>query len=132
MNEPGLRVLRMVKAAADVATAWRTYDNRHRGAAAISIAKRRSLIDQLIETTRNEIGELHLGHGPVAALAGADTHADDRRLGNRRIDHPHLSELVVQALRHAKGAAVRTDVFTEHEHLRVAPHLLDERFADRF
>ena len=46
--------------------------------------------------------------------------------------HAHLAELVEQPLRDAERAAVRADVLAEHEHLRIAPHLFDERFADRF
>ena len=48
------------------------------------------------------------------------------------VDDAHLAELLVQPLRHAERAAVRADVFAEHEHLRIAAHLLGERLADRF
>src|SRR5438093_1329539 len=81
--------------------------------AAVPVPQRRRLVDDLIEAARDEVRELHLGDGPVAALRGADADPDDRRLGNRRVHHPHLAELVVQALGHAERAAVRPDVFAE-------------------
>ena len=62
----------------------------------------------------------------------ADADADDRRFGNRRVDDAHLAELVVQSLRDAERTAVGADVLAEHEHFRIAAHLFDERFADRF
>ena len=49
-----------------------------------------------------------------------------------RVDDAHLAELVVHALRDAKCAAVSANVFAEHEHVRIAAHLFDERLADRF
>ena len=43
-----------------------------------------------------------------------------------------LAELLEEALRDAERAAVLADVLAEHEDLRIAPHFLGERFADRF
>ena len=102
------------------------------GASAVPVAERRRLVDDLIEAARDEVGELHLGDRPVAAQRGADADADDRRLGNRRVDDAQLAELVVEPLRDAERAAVRADVLAEDEHFRIAPHLLGERFADGF
>ena len=48
------------------------------------------------------------------------------------IDDARLAEFLEQPLRDAEGAAVRPDVLAEDEHLRIAAHLFDERFADRF
>ena len=125
-------ILRVIQTAAHVAAARRANDDRHRHPPAASISKRRRLIDDLIEAAADEIGELHLGDRAIPALRRADADADDRRLGDRRVEAARLAELVDDALRDAEGAAVRTDVLAEHEHLRIAPHLFDERFADGF
>ena len=132
MDEPRFGILRVIQPAADVAAARRADDDRHRRAAAVAVAQRRRLVDDLIEAARDEVGELHLGDRPVAAQRRADADADDRRLGNRRVDDAHLAELLVQPLRHAERAAVGADVLAEHEHLRIAPHLFGERLADGF
>ncbi len=78
MNEPAFGVLRMIQTAADVAAAWRAHDDGARHAAAGAIAQRGGLIDNLIETAGDEVGELHLRHRTVAALGRADADADDR------------------------------------------------------
>ena len=132
MHEPRFGVLRVVQPAADAAAARRANDNRNRRAPAVPKPQRRRLIDDLVEGAGDEIGKLHLGNGPVAAHRRADADADDGRLGNRRVDDARLAELLEQPLGHAEGAAVRADVLAEHEHLRVAPHFLGERFADGF
>ena len=132
VNEPRFRILRMVEATANVASAWRSHDNRHGRPAAIPISQRGRLIDNLIEAARDEIGELHLGHGTVATQRRADADADDGRLRNGCIDHPCLAEFLKEALGDAERAAVFADVLARHEDLRIPPHLFAERFADRF
>ena len=132
VDEPRLRVLRVVQPAADVAAARRAHDDRHGRAPAVPVAKRRRLVDDLIETARDEVGELHLGNRPVAAQRGADADADDRRLGDRGVDDAHLAELVGQPLGDAECAAVGSDILAEHEHLRIAPHLFEEGLTNGF
>src|SRR3984893_16641837 len=100
--------------------------------AAVPISQRRGLIDDLIEAARNEIGKLHLGHRPVAALRRPDADADDRRFRDRRVDDPRLAELLEEAVGDAEGAAIFADILAQHEDLRIPPHFLEQRFADRF
>src|SRR5215471_14846791 len=102
------------------------------GATTVAVAQRCRLVDDLIEPARDEIGELHLRHRPIAALRRTDADADDRRLGDRRIDDAHLAELLVEALRHAERTPVGADVLAEDEHLRIATHFFDERLANGF
>jgi hypothetical protein len=122
----------VIQPAADIAAARRPDHDRYRGAPAVAKAQRRRLIDDLIEAARDEVGKLHFRHRTVAAHRRADAHADNRRLGNRRVDDPHLAELVIEPLSHAKRPAVRADIFPEHEHFRVAAHFFEERLADGF
>ena len=122
----------MVQAASDVPAARRADDDRDGGTSSVPIMESRRLVDDLIEAARDEVGELHLGDRPVAAQRGADADADDRRLGNRRVEDAQLAELVVEPLCDAERAAVRADVLAEDEDFRIAPHLLGEGFADGF
>src|SRR5262249_61071175 len=75
--------------------------------------------------------ELHLGHRPHAHHRGAGAAADDRRLGERRVDHAPRAELLLEPERHLERAAVHADVLADQEHAAVAPHLLAETVADR-
>ena len=131
VHEPGFGVLRMIETAADVTAARRADNHRHRRAAAVAIPEGRRLVDDLIEAAGDEVGKLHLGDRPVATERRADADAHDGRFGDRRVDHAHLAELVMEALRDAKSAAVGADIFAQDEDLRIAPHLLEQRFADR-
>ena len=132
MDEPRFGILRMIQAAADVAAARRADDDRAGHAPAAAIPQRRRLIHDLIEPAADEVGELHLGDRPIAALRRADAHADDRRFRDRRVETSRLAELVDQTGRDAERAAVRTDILAEHEHFRIAAHLFEQRFAYRF
>ena len=69
---------------------------------------------------------------PHAHERRADRGADDRRLGDRRVDDPLLAELVVQPFGDLERAAVGADVLADDEDALVALHLLGERLADRF
>ena len=66
---------------------------------------------------------------PISAAPVHD--ADDRRLGERRVDHPPGPELLLEALRDLEGAAVDADVLADHEDALVAPHLEPEPVGDR-
>ena len=65
-------------------------------------------------------------------MIAAPVHAaDDRRLGERRVDHAPGAELLLEAERHLERAAVDADVLADHEDALVAPHLLAEPVGDR-
>ena len=130
VHKPRFRVLGVIQAAADVAAARGANDDRHRRAAAVPVAQRRRLVDDLVEAARDEVGELHFGDRSIASQRCADADPDNRRLGDRRVEHTHLAELVEQPLRGAERAAVRADVLAEDEDLRVAAHFFGERLAD--
>src|SRR5207247_8562020 len=87
--------------------------------------------DEVVPRARDEVGELHLRDGAHAHDRGAGAAADDRRLGERRVDHAPGPELLLEAERHLEGAAVDADVLADHEHALVAAHLLPETVADR-
>jgi hypothetical protein len=79
----------------------------------------------------DEIGELHLGDGAHAHDRRAGAPADDRRFGERCIDHAPRAELLLEALGDLEGAAVDADVLADHEDALVALHFLPEPVGDR-
>src|SRR6185437_9520134 len=56
--------------------------------------------------------------------------AGDGRLGQRRVDHAPLAELLLEALGDLEGAAVDADVLADHEDPVVAAHLLAQTVGD--
>ncbi len=86
---------------------------------------------EVIPGAGDEVGELHLGHGAHTDERGPGGGADDRGLGQRGVDHPPLSELLLKALRHLERAAVGADVLADEKDALVAAHLFAERVRDR-
>ena len=64
------------------------------------------------------------GHRPQAGHGRADGHADDHRLGQRRVQHAVAAELVVQPVGGEEDAALLAHVLAEHDDRLVAAHLL--------
>ena len=104
-------------------------DDRHRRPGAVALLGGDG--DELVPGAGDEVGELHLGDRPHAHDRGAGAAADDRRLGQRRVDHAPGAELLLEAVRDLEGAAVDADVLADHEDALVAPHLLAEPVGDR-
>ena len=90
------------------------------------------LVDDLVDRGVDEVGELDLDDRAVAGHRGADPDADDRGLGQRRVEDPLLAELLRQTLGDLEDAPLRAgDVLAEQDHAPVALHLLDQRRPDR-
>ena len=60
----------------------------------------------LVKTQVAEAGELDLTHRPEPINSHTHGHAEDARLGKRRIQGPIFSEFIDQPLRHTKNAPV--------------------------
>ena len=87
--------------------------------------------DEVVPGAGDEVGELHLRDRAHAHDRGAGAAADDRGLGERRVDHAPRAELLLEAERDLEGAAVHADVLADDEDALVAPHLLAETVGDR-
>src|SRR5436305_902102 len=87
--------------------------------------------DELVPGAGDEVGELHLRDGTHTHDRRARARADDRRLGQRRVDHAPVPELLLEAERDLERAAVDADVLADHEHALVAPHLGAQPVGDR-
>ena len=80
-----------------------------------------------IEGAGDEVGELELDDGALAHPGGADRGADEPLLGDRRVHHAVLAELLEEAGRDAEGAAEDADVLPEQEDAVVLAHRVLER-----
>src|SRR5207244_12029752 len=69
--------------------------------------------------------------GPHPHVRGARCGADDRRLRDRRVDHPLLAELLGEAFRDLERPTVAPHVFAQDEDALVALHLLPQPLAQR-
>src|SRR5205823_5888255 len=87
--------------------------------------------DELVPGARDEVRELHLRDRAHAHDRRPGAAADDRGLGERRVDHAPRPELLLEAERDLERSAVDADVLADHEDALVAPHLLTEAVADR-
>src|SRR5262245_37593951 len=128
--EVGFGIQRVERAAADTAAGRPAAEAR--AARAVPVPARRGEVRQHVEAAGDEVDELDLAHWPDAHVGRADRLADDRLLGNRRIDDALLAELLDQPFGDLECAAVRADVFAHDEDAVVGRHLVEERLADGF
>ncbi len=70
----------------------------------------------------DEVGELELDDRPLAHPGRADGGADEALLGDRRVDHALVAELLEEALRDAERPAEVADVLAEQEDALVLAH----------
>jgi hypothetical protein len=82
----------------------------------------RDLADDLVVRRVDEAVELDLAHRPIATEREADRRTDDPGLGERRVDHAILAEVLLQAVGHAEHAAELADVLAHDEHLGIVFH----------
>ena len=92
VHEPGLGILRVERPAGEAAAARQAHDDR--GREPQTVVQLAGDVDELVEAAGDEVGELHLADRPHADDRGADGAADDRLLGDRRVDHAVDAELL--------------------------------------
>ena len=91
----------------------------------------RGVVDDLVEGEQGEVDRHQLDDGAQAGHGGADAHADDRVLGDRRVAYALLAELVEQAGGHLERAPEHADVLAHQEHALVSLQLLAQRGVER-
>ena len=129
VRERALRVLRVERPAREAAARRQPDDDRNRRPRAEELL--RGDRHEVIPRARDEVRELHLGHRAQPHQRCAGRAADDRRLGERRVDHAPRPELLLEAERDLERAAVHADVLAEDEDALVAPHLETQCVRDR-
>ena len=99
------------------ATPWHADDDGDRRAPAIALL--RGVVHELIEPGRSEVVELHFGDRPLPRDRRPDRDAEDRILGNRRVDDA-VAELLQQRTQQEERAAIEAaDILTVDEDARI-------------
>src|SRR4029453_7941076 len=120
VREGALRILGVERAAREASTGGEADDDRDRRLRAEELL--RGYGHQLVPSTRDEVRELHLGHRPEPHERRSGRPADDRRLGEGRVDPAPRPELRLDPERALERPAVDAHVLAEDEDARVAPH----------
>ena len=130
MREEGLDRLRVVQGSVNAAAVRGPDDHRHTEVTVRAIPDARSLLNDLVESREDEVGELHLGDRDQAVDGHPDADAGDQGLVQRRVEDTLLTELVEESHRGAEDTAACTDVLAEHDDPVVAAHLFLQRVVD--
>ena len=120
--EERLRRLGVVLDRADPAAERDPDHHRHRPCALGAVGDLRDLGDDLVEAREHEAVELDLGHRPVAAHGQTDCGADDPGFGQWGVQHPVVTEVLLQTVGDAEDPAELADVLAHHDDLRVVVH----------
>ena len=131
MRVEGFDGLRVVKGAVDATAPGHADHQRHAEVAVRPVTHASGLGDDLVEGRMDEVGELDLRNGEHAVERHADRDADDAGLGERRVDHPLLAELVEESQGDAEDAAARPDVLAQDDDPIVGGHLVVQSVVDR-
>ena len=102
--EPRLGVLAVIRAG--VAQAAPRHAHHHRHFPAPAIPDLRGVVDELIESGRDEIVELHFADRPQSRQRGADAHAEHGAFGERRV--ANAIAVVLEQRLAAAGTRCRT------------------------
>ena len=128
MREVRLHALRVRGTGPQSRTEGRPHRHRHRITGAVVVPCHH--VDDGVERTRDEVGELVLDNRAQTDERRARCQAREPGFRDRRVDHPPRSELLQEALRHLEGAAELTDVFADQEDVGVRLHLGHHRRTD--
>src|SRR6476660_9743396 len=109
----------MVLHRADAATERDPDHHRHRPGTLGPVGDLRDLRDDLVEAGKNEAVELDLGDRSIAAHSQTDCGADDPGFGERGVQYPVVTEILLQAIGDAEDATKLADVLAHHDDLRV-------------
>ena len=122
VGEVGLGRLGVVLDRADAAAEGHADGQGHGDPPFVAVAQLGHLRDDLVEGGIDEAVELDLAHRPVAAHGQPDRGPDDPGLGQRRVDHAAVAEVLLQSLGDPEDAAQLPDVLAHEHDLGVALH----------
>ncbi len=120
VQEQRLQAVRVGGAELVAGALGHAHDQRHARLAAEHVVDVRGVVDDLVERQQREVDRHQLHHRAQARHRRADAHADDRVLGDRRVAHAALAELLEQAVGDLEGAAEDADVLAHQHHALVA------------
>jgi hypothetical protein len=122
VREVRLRRLGVVLDRADPAAERHPDHHGHLDLALAAVVQLRDLGHDLVERREDEPVELDLAHRPETTHGETDGRADDARLGQRRVEHALLAEVLLEPVGDAEDAAELADVLPHHDDLRVRLH----------
>ena len=99
VQEHRLQAVRVRRAELVAGALRHAHDQRHARLAAEHVVDVRRVVDDLVEREQREVDRHQLDDRAQAGHRRADAHADDRVLGDRRVAHALLAELLEQARR---------------------------------
>src|SRR5258708_7358807 len=126
MGQPGLERLRMLGAQLQRRAVWPAEYDGTVVLSARHVQHLRRRVQHLVQSEDPEIPGHELDDRPQAHHRGADADAGESQLGDRRVDHAHLSEFLEQAFGHLVGALVDGDFLAHEKDAIVAGHLFAE------
>lgn len=88
------------------------------------------VVDDLIETARHKVSELHLDHGLHSGNREAESRPDDGAFAQRRIAHAVFAKPVDKTIRHLEDTAIMANVLSHKDEVIVAFHGRREPFGD--
>jgi hypothetical protein len=91
----------------------------------------RQLADDLVEGGEHESVELDFNHGPVAAQRHADGRTDQPGLRQGGVDHPVVTELLLEMLGDPEHSAEFADVLAIQQHMVIGGQGVPQAGVDR-
>ena len=131
VQEEGLEAVRVRGPELVAGALGHAHDERDADLAAEHVADVSGVVDDLVERQQREVDRHELDDGAQPGHGRADAHADDRVLGDRRVAHALLAELLEQPGGHLEGAVEDADVLAHEHDALVAQHLLAQRLVER-
>src|SRR5262249_54874383 len=113
------------------AAARRADDQWTAGLATEHVVDLGGVVDDLVHRQQAEVDRHDLHDRPRAGHRRADRRADEALLGDRRVAHALLAELLQQALGDAVGPVEHPDLLAQDEHPVIAGQLLAQREPQR-
>ena len=109
-------------------TERRSHCHRHRVTGAVMVSRHH--VDDGIERTRDEVGELVLDNRAQPDECGACRQTGESGFGDRSVDNTPRAELLEKALRHLEGAAELADVLADQKDVGIRLHFRHHRLTD--
>ena len=132
VEEVSLHVLGVEQPSADSAAVGDAHGHGDLHRAVGAVAGAGGFADELVDRRPDEVGELYLRHGTLAAEGRAEGDADDRRFGEGGVYDAVFAELFHQPLGCQEHPAAGAHVFTHDEDGGVSLHFFADGLAYGF
>src|SRR5579883_531193 len=125
-----IQASRMLRAHTHTTGNGSAHDHRNLDLAPEEVMHLGRLVNKLVHGYRNKVHELEFHNGSHPVDRCADRKTDGRGFTQRTVANPLLPELFVKSPVNSKGPPVGSDVLPQQDQVRLAPHLLADRFVN--